>query len=82
MIDAMNSSPAEQNVRHFADDSFNRISLNENVRISIQFSLKFVLKGPIEHNSALVQVMAWRQTGDEPLLEPRLTQLTDAYMGH
>ena len=24
--------------------------------------------------------MAWRQTGDKPLLEPMLIQFTDAYM--
>ena len=29
--------------------------------------------------SALVQVMAWHQTGDEPLHEPTHTQVTDRY---
>ena len=42
----------------------------------------FFLKGPIDSKSAWVQVMAWRQTGDKPLPEPMMTQLTDAYMGH
>ena len=32
---------------HFADDIFKRIFFNENVRISIKISLKFVPKGPI-----------------------------------
>ena len=41
-----------QNGRHFADDIFKRIFLNENVRISIQFSLKFVPTGPIDNKSA------------------------------
>ena len=36
-----------QNGRHFADDIFKRIFFNENVWISITFSLKFVPKGPI-----------------------------------
>ena len=31
-----------QNGRHFAEDSFKRIFMNENVRISIKISLKFV----------------------------------------
>ena len=42
-------------------------------------SLKFVPKGPIDNNSALVQVMAWRSTDDKPLPEPMLTQFTDIY---
>ena len=32
-----------------------------------KISLKFVPKGPIENNSALVPIMAWRQIGDKPL---------------
>ena len=56
--------------------------MNENVRISIQFSLKFVPKGPIDNESAMVQVMAWRLFGAKPLPEPMLAQFTDAYMRH
>ena len=50
--------------------------------ISIGISLKFVLNGPIDNKSTLVQVMAWRQTGDKSLPEPMLTQFTDAFMHH
>ena len=50
--------------------------------ISMQISLKFVPMGPIDYKSALVQVMAWRRTGDKPLPEPMLAQFTDAYMRH
>ena len=78
----VNSSPPEQNGRHFSKDVFKCIFLNEKVRISIKISLKFVPKGPIDNESALVQVMAWRRTGDKPLPEPMLTQFTDAYMRH
>ena len=46
----------------------------------IQISLHLIPKGLIKNKSALVQVMAWRQTGDEPLPEPMLTQFTDAYI--
>ena len=57
--------------------------LAENIfRISIQISLKFVPKGPIENKSALVQVMAWHPTGDKPLPEAIMTQFTGAYMWH
>ena len=38
----------------FADDIFKHIFLNENVKISIGISLKFVSKGPIDKISALV----------------------------
>ena len=65
-----------------ADDILKCIFLNEKVRILIKISLKFVPKGPIDNESALVQVMAWRRTGDKPLPEPTLTQFTDAYMRH
>ena len=41
-----------------ADDIFKCISLNENDRIPIQISLKFVLKSPIHKKPAMFQVMA------------------------
>ena len=56
--------------------------MNKKFCILIQISLKFVPKGPIDSKSALVQVVAWCWTGDKPLPESVLTQLTDAYMGH
>ena len=65
-----------------ADDIFKCIFLNENVRISIQISLKFVPKGSIDNKSALVQVMACRRTGDKPLPEAMMTQFADVYMRH
>ena len=55
--------------------------MNEKLCILIQIWLKFIPKGPIDNKSALVQVMAWRRPGDKPLLEPVLTQFTDAYRG-
>ena len=33
----------------------------------------FVHKSPIDNLAALVQVMAWRQTGDKPLPEQMLS---------
>ena len=65
-----------------ADDIFKCIFLNENDRIPIQISLKFVPRSPIDNKLALVQVMAWCWTGDKPLPEPMLTQFTDMYMWH
>ena len=45
------------------------------MRISIKISLKFVPKGPINNNPSLVQVMAWRRSGDKPLSEPMMVNL-------
>ena len=64
------------------DDIFNCIFLNENDRIQIQISLKYVPRSPIHNKPALVQVMAWHQIGDKPLSEPMLTQFNYAYMWH
>ena len=75
----ISSSPRGQNVRHFTDDIFKHILLNENVRIWIEISLKFVPNIPIANKPALVHVMAWHQTGNKPLHEPNLTQFTEAY---
>ena len=72
---AFNKLRPRQNCRRFADDTFKRIFLNENVRISIKISLKFVPKGPINNNPALVQIMAWRRSGDKPLSEPMMVSL-------
>ena len=43
-----------QNGRHCADDTFKRISLNENVIVSINILLKFADKAPINNIPALV----------------------------
>ena len=63
-----------------ADNIFKCFFLNENDRILIQLSLKFVPRSPIDNKPALVQIMAWHRTGDKPLHEPLLAQFPDAYM--
>ena len=60
-----------QNGRHFPDDIF----LNENVWISINISLKFVPRGPINNIPTLAQVMAWCRPGDKPVSEPLMVRL-------
>ena len=54
----INKLRPRQNGRHFADAIFKRIFFNENVWISIEISLKFVPKGPINKIPALFQIMA------------------------
>ena len=71
----LNTLMPRQNGRHFADDIFKCIFLNENVWISIKISLKFVPKGPINNIPALVQIMAWRRPGDKPLSEAMMVNL-------
>ena len=71
----VNTLRPRQNGRRFADDTFKRIFLNENVRISIKILLKFVPKGQIDNIPALVQIMAWRRSGDKPLSEPMMVSL-------
>ena len=70
-----NTLRPRQNGPSFADDTLKRIFLNENVRISIKISLKFVPKGPINNIPALVQIMAWRRSGNKPLFEPMMVSL-------
>ena len=64
-----------------ASDIFKCIFLNENDRIPILISLKFVPRSPIENKPALVQVMAWRPIGAKPLPEPMMAQFTNTYWG-
>ena len=67
-----NTVKPEQNGRHFADDIFNLIFFNENCCNLIQISLKFIPNYAINNMQALVQEMAWHQTGYRPLSEPML----------
>ena len=60
----INSLRPRQNGRLFADDTFKRIFLNENIRISTENSLKFVPNRLISNIPALVLIMAWRRPGD------------------
>ena len=71
----LNSLRPRQNGRHFADNVFKCIVLNENVWISLKISLKFVPKGLINNLPSLVQIMAWRRPGGKPLSEPRMESL-------
>ena len=74
-ISLINTLRPRQNGHHFTDDTFNCIFVNENVRISIKFSLTFVPKGPINNIPALVQIMAWCRPGDKPLSESVMVSL-------
>ena len=65
-----------------ADNIFKCILLDENDRILIKISLKFVCRSSIDNKAALGLVTAWRRIGDKPLSEPMLTRFTDAHKLH
>ena len=64
-----------QNGRHFADDIFQCVSLNGNVYISIEISLKSVPKGPMNNITSLVHIMAWCRPVEKPLSEQKIISL-------
>ena len=74
----VNSLRPRRNRRHFADDIFKCIFLNEYVWIPIKMSLKYVPKGPINNipDSGLApirrQAIIWTNDG----------KFIDAYMRH
>ena len=75
LLSHLNKLRPRQNGCHFPDNIFKRIFLNQNVRLPINISLKFVPKGPINNIPALVQIMAGRRPGDKPLSETVLVSL-------
>ena len=52
------------------------------VVIWFQFWVKWVPNDPISNKSSLVQIMAWRRTGDKPLSGPMMTYVIDGYWHH
>ena len=78
---AINTLRPIQNGHHFLD-IFICVFLNEKVWISMAISLKFVSHGPMKNMSALVQIMAWRRSGDKPLSEPMMAYFADVYLRH
>ena len=72
---SLNTLRPRQNGRRFADDVFKCIFVNENVWISLEISLNYVPNVPINNIPALVQILAWRRSGDKPLSEPMLVSL-------
>ena len=55
----------------------NAFSWMKKVEFWFKISLKFVPKGLIYNNQALVEIMAWDLFGAKPLSEPMLTQFSD-----
>ena len=70
----------EENGHNFADGILKCIYFSEKVWILItdKISLEFLHEGLIDNKSALVQAMAWHQSGGKLLSEPVLTRIYDA----
>ena len=73
-LELVNTLRLRQNSHHLAD-VFKCIFLNENVWILLNISLKFVPMVRINNIPSLVQIMAWRRSGDKPLSEPMMVIL-------
>ena len=65
----INTLRPRQNGHIFTDDIVKGIFMNENIWIFNKISLKYVPLGLTDNMAALVQIMAWCQTGDKPLSE-------------
>ena len=68
----INKLRPRQDGRHFPDDIFKYIFLNENISISIIISLRFVPKSHINNTPTRRQAIIWTNYGN----------FTDTYMRH
>ena len=74
----LNSLRPRRDRRHFADDIFKCVFLNENEWISLRISLKFVPWDRINNIPSLVHIMAWRRPGvSEPMVVSLPTHICD-----
>ena len=73
---SFNTLRPKQDGRHFADDIFKCIFLNESVCISLKISLKFIRKVRINNIPTLFQIMACRRPDDKPLSETIMVSLS------
>ena len=67
-----------QTGRHFPDDIFNCIFLNENFYISFKISPK----GPMNNIPAMFPITALSRAGDKPLSETMMALFTDEHIRH
>ena len=79
-----NTLRPRQNGRHFTAYTFKCVFLNENMRISINISLKFVLKGPIDIILSLAptsrQAISWTNDGKFTSAYVRLSASMSKYL--
>ena len=71
----MNTLRLRQDGCIFPDAIFKWVVFNKKCYILIQISFKYIPKGPINNNPALVHKTAWRQPDDMPISEPAMVRL-------
>ena len=74
IIRAFNINIPRKNDPLSPDDIFRRIFVIETFYILIKFNWNLFIRGSIDNNPALVQIMAWRLIGDKPLNTRRKEQ--------
>ena len=77
-----NTLRPRQNGRHFSDDIFKSILLDENVWTSIKISLNYFPKGPIYNIPALGSDNGLAPTRRKAIIWTNDGWITDAYMRH
>ena len=75
-----NTLGPRQICRQFSDDISKFIFLDANAWNSLKISLILFPKFQINNIPSLVQMMAWRRPGDQPLSEPMMVSLLTASM--
>ena len=70
-----NTLRLRQNCRNLSDNSFRCVFLSEDLWILLKISLKCVSEIWINNIPVLVQIMAWRQSGNKPVSKPMMVSL-------
>ena len=78
----LNTLRPRQDARHFADDIFKCVFLNEDIWISINISLKFVPMGPINNISSIGSDNGLPPSRRQAIIWTNDDELADAYMRH
>ena len=81
-VSKFNTLRPRQNARHFADDIFKYIFLNENVWISINISLRSVPNGQVKPYSSVGSDNGLAPTRPQTIIWTNDGLIADAYIRH
>ena len=77
IVPNLNIMTSKQNGHHFTNDIFKWIFFNDDYLTLIKISLQYVPLCLIDNVAAPVHIMAWHQTDDKQLPDPKMAQITD-----
>ena len=80
-LTSLNTSRSSKKPPFYRKTLSDALSSNDIFEFRLQFHCRLFLRGLLNNESALVHVMASRQT-DTPLPEPMITQFDNAYIRH